>query len=373
MDLKTKYVFVFSLGKLNAFNIDLLIKGYKVWPCLIIVEEDSCALYFPTKLFVRLAEEGYERCFDNSFLPKFKKQVTERTQSFVTPKEKTLNKEKFKNALDNFVFWIAKYYNLYRLTESFNFTKLEKELIDWAKHQHSEPHKLVSRLLSQNYKAKLPKQIKKIVDFIKEIQRIKWDMRSVFNRAFLGRNSTYEILKRNFERITGRNDFECLTISEVKGVILGKSVPNRSERIRALAVYKERGTWKFAEDIFARKIITQIKRNIPKITEVTGTIASHGKACGIACVYEITLLHNFGNMRKGDILIASTTGPEFMVGIQKAGAVVTDEGGLMSHAAVVSRELKIPCIVGTKIATKIFKDGDLIEVDAEKGIVRKLK
>ena len=58
---------------------------------------------------------------------------------------------------------------------------------------------------------------------------------------------------------------------------------------------------------------------------------------------------------------------------EKAGAIVTDEGGLTSHAAIVSRELKIPCIVGTKIATKILKDGDIVEVDAENGIVRKIK
>ena len=58
---------------------------------------------------------------------------------------------------------------------------------------------------------------------------------------------------------------------------------------------------------------------------------------------------------------------------EKAGAIVTDEGGLTSHAAIVSRELKIPCIVGTKIATKILKDGDIVEVDAKKGIVRKIK
>ena len=78
-------------------------------------------------------------------------------------------------------------------------------------------------------------------------------------------------------------------------------------------------------------------------------------------------------MQKGDILVAPTTGPEMMTAIQKASAIVTDEGGLMSHAAIVSRELKIPCIVGTKYATKILKDGDIIEVDANNGVVRKIK
>ena len=51
-------------------------------------------------------------------------------------------------------------------------------------------------------------------------------------------------------------------------------------------------------------------------------------------------------------------------------AIVTDEGGIMCHAAIIARELKKPCIIGAKVATKVLKDGDLVEVDAEKGIVR---
>jgi pyruvate,water dikinase len=56
--------------------------------------------------------------------------------------------------------------------------------------------------------------------------------------------------------------------------------------------------------------------------------------------------------------------------MKKAGAIITDEGGITCHAAIVSRELKKPCIIGTKIATQVFKDGDMVEVDAENGIVK---
>lgn len=77
-------------------------------------------------------------------------------------------------------------------------------------------------------------------------------------------------------------------------------------------------------------------------------------------------------MEKGDILVSDTTGPEMMIAIQKASAIVTDEGGMMSHAAVVAREFKIPCVVGTTYATEVFKDGDFIEVNANSGVVRKI-
>jgi pyruvate,water dikinase len=67
------------------------------------------------------------------------------------------------------------------------------------------------------------------------------------------------------------------------------------------------------------------------------------------------------------------TTPIFLPAMKKASAIITDEGGITCHAAIVSRELKKPCIIGTKIATQILKNGDLVEVDAERGIIKKKK
>lgn len=72
------------------------------------------------------------------------------------------------------------------------------------------------------------------------------------------------------------------------------------------------------------------------------------------------------------ILVAVTTHPDYVPAMRKAVAIITDEGGITSHAAIVSREFCIPCIVGTKMATKILNDGDLVEVDANNGVVKKL-
>jgi pyruvate,water dikinase len=74
-------------------------------------------------------------------------------------------------------------------------------------------------------------------------------------------------------------------------------------------------------------------------------------------------------MDKGDVLIASTTTPDWMYAIKLAGAIVTDEGGIISHAAIVSRELGIPCIIGTKSATTNIKDGDIVTIDTETGTI----
>ena len=75
---------------------------------------------------------------------------------------------------------------------------------------------------------------------------------------------------------------------------------------------------------------------------------------------------------RGDILVATMTFPNYVPAMEKAAAFVTDEGGILCHAAIIAREMRKPCIIGTKIATKVFKDGDKVEVDATKGIVRKI-
>lgn len=73
---------------------------------------------------------------------------------------------------------------------------------------------------------------------------------------------------------------------------------------------------------------------------------------------------------EGDILITGMTRPEFVMLATKASAIITDAGGMLCHAAITAREMKKPCIIGTEIATKVLKDGQMIEVDADKGIVK---
>jgi phosphohistidine swiveling domain-containing protein len=100
---------------------------------------------------------------------------------------------------------------------------------------------------------------------------------------------------------------------------------------------------------------------------IKGSVAYPGKATGrVKIVYSE---NDFEKFNQGDILVTIHSNPALMTVIKKCGAIVADEGGISSHAAIVSREFKIPCIMGTKIATKILRDGDLVEVDAENGVV----
>ncbi len=106
------------------------------------------------------------------------------------------------------------------------------------------------------------------------------------------------------------------------------------------------------------------------VKELKGKTGSVGRVTGT--VQKILKSSEMGNFKEGNILVAVYTAPEFVPVMKKAIAVVTDTGGITCHAAIVSRELHKPCVVGTKIATQVLRDGDVVEVDADKGIVRKV-
>ncbi len=107
-----------------------------------------------------------------------------------------------------------------------------------------------------------------------------------------------------------------------------------------------------------------------EIKEIKGATAMGGRVRGgVKVVIDIKQLKK---VKDGDILVAPMTTPHFLSVIKKSAAIVTDEGGVTCHAAIVARELDIPCVIGTKIATKVLKDGDMVEVDATRGIVKKI-
>src|SRR3989338_2939304 len=106
--------------------------------------------------------------------------------------------------------------------------------------------------------------------------------------------------------------------------------------------------------------------------ELNGIVASMGNGNVIGNVRIVNNPHK-EKFNKDEILVTSMTRHEFVPLMRKAKAIITNEGGITSHAAIVSRELGIPCIIGTKVATKALKNGDFVEVNVKEGIVRKIK
>jgi phosphohistidine swiveling domain-containing protein len=129
---------------------------------------------------------------------------------------------------------------------------------------------------------------------------------------------------------------------------------------------------KKAQELFNREMNIS-NGKMKKISQFKGVVANRGKLVGTVRILgandakQAAFLRK--NFKKGEILVTQMTQPNIMDIASRAGAIVTDEGGMLSHAAIISRELKIPCIVSTGIATQVLHDGDRVEVDADKGMV----
>ncbi len=161
-----------------------------------------------------------------------------------------------------------------------------------------------------------------------------------------------------------------LTFSEItQGKVNKKEINKRKKQF--IYIYFNNQEYINANKNFVQRIDKLLAPKIAvKTRTVKGKTAQPGKVTGTVQI--IHHLKEIKKFKKNNILISTSTNPESMPAIKKARAIITDEGGIICHAAIISRELKIPCIVGTKIATQILKNGDKIEVDATRGVIKKL-
>ncbi|MFH1111658.1 MAG: PEP-utilizing enzyme [Patescibacteria group bacterium] len=163
------------------------------------------------------------------------------------------------------------------------------------------------------------------------------------------------------------NEVESFFINQVPSV---KELKSRQKEVVVIVWGHNNfvATGRAAQKI--RQIMFPINKQ-DKVMDIRGLTASVGRVSGKVKI--IGSVKEINRVNKGDILVAVMTRPDYIAGIKKAAAIVTNEGGITCHAAIVARELGIPCIIATKIATKIFKDGDVVEVNANHGVVTLLK
>lgn len=150
------------------------------------------------------------------------------------------------------------------------------------------------------------------------------------------------------------------------------NLEKEKRRLKKMIIYFSRENNQMKEQFLFDKEYDDFMKNYNKEKiiekELHGNSASLGKVIGKVRICKTK--EDLENFEKDEILVAKMTRPEFVPAMKKAKAIITDEGGITSHAAIVSRELGIPCIIGTKVATTILKNGLLVEVDANHGIVK---
>ncbi len=209
---------------------------------------------------------------------------------------------------------------------------------------------------------------------VAEMGRLKLKQREYINKIIYPDGVIDRYVKAVVRRLQLKHPFTNYHYTELLQMLHGKPlrIPDRS--IMILGKFSK---WRPIVGARAENIIKQLKSFDLHIAVLKGSVGNRGYAKGRVRKIDFGMEKDYTKeihaMQWGEILVSGTTGPELILACKKAAAIVTDEGGIISHAAVISRELKIPCVIGAKIATQVLKDGDLVEVDANRGVIKILK
>jgi len=200
---------------------------------------------------------------------------------------------------------------------------------------------------------KVPKELNKFIKQVKELVWFRTFRTDVFFEFFyLSRPILSRIAKSYKLNLEDIRDYSF-------GDLISGNLNKYPEETTSFANYKGNFAY-FNKPILPEETITD--------KTLKGVVAFKGKIQGRVQI--VNSAHDVPKVQEGDILVATMTFPSYIMAMKKASAFVTNEGGITCHASIVAREMKKPCIVGTKIATKVLKNGMLIEVDADKGIVK---
>ncbi|MEE9525413.1 MAG: PEP-utilizing enzyme, partial [Candidatus Woesearchaeota archaeon] len=259
--------------------------------------------------------------------------------------------------------------------------KTEQDYIDAIKEFKGDPEEKIKEI-TENFE-NLKKQRKDLIekyDFNQEIL----DLLELFDNYTLFHDyrkemqtqtfwSTHLLLNECSQRLNiDRESLDWVWFDEIFGWLDGKEIDldeiNRREQ--AMCVILDNGLKTYSGEEAAKKIKQEFEQEVEDVSEIKGEVASQGKVKGRVKVCK-GAEEAFEKIQEGDILVCGMTTPLYVPIMKKCSAIITNEGGITCHAAIISRELGIPCIVGTSIATDVLKDNEEVEVDAEKGVVRR--
>ena len=212
---------------------------------------------------------------------------------------------------------------------------------------------------------------KKFIDFIEFIKFIREHRKQYFSKVFY---CLYQTSKRLLES-WGVDDLDPGLVFSYE-LLLGKDfiIKNKNQilkRSEGFAFYNN-GEAQFFHNTFNGYLsndLEDFKRVLSRVhtNNIRGVVAFRGRVKSKVVVAIKNA--DFLKIKHGDILVTSMTRPEVLPYLGKVSGIITDEGGVTCHAAIIARELEIPCIIGTKIATTVLKNGDLVELDALNGRV----
>lgn len=226
----------------------------------------------------------------------------------------------------------------------------------------------------------MPEKLKYLFKVSAEFMFIKDYRKGVYQKSYVAMDKILEEIARRL-KITLKGS-KYLILSEIK---LALSSEKKAEyyrkavekRLEKCCFVTENGKVEVFEGEECEEVIKNNLKNIvakpaeEKIEQLTGKVAYPGKVQGTVKI--VLVAEDVAKVNEGDILVSSATNPDLILAMKKAAAFVTDTGGIICHAAIVAREMKKPCVIGTKTATHDLQDGDIVEVDANAGVVNIIK
>ncbi|MEK7093496.1 MAG: PEP-utilizing enzyme [Patescibacteria group bacterium] len=237
-------------------------------------------------------------------------------------------------------------------------------------HAHFRDIKVQKSALAEELK--LPEELRFALEVASELMYMKDWRKGAYQRSYWLMDAVMEELAKRLQ--ISLKEIKYMTLDDVREMFGGDREAWRAklkERLLSCCALTEHGITKVYEGAECEKLKAEL---LPKKfvstgqeTEIKGLVAYPGFVRGTVKI--VLTVEDMAKLNDGDILVSSSTNPDLIVAMKRAGAFITDIGGITSHAAIVSRELKKPCIVGTKNATHVLKDGDTVEVDAKAGVV----
>lgn len=229
-------------------------------------------------------------------------------------------------------------------------------------------------------KYKISKQAKSFFELVRffallqddrkeDIQKLVFCIDQIFNEI----NKRFKIPKSDIDNYLIKDVVQILE----KGIKVSKKEINRRKKAITFSYIennKLKSKYFFGKDSnFIANFFKKKRKELSK-KELKGFVASLSKGKDILIKGKVRIVFDpiKDKFNKGEILVSGMTRPEFIPLMKQAKAIVTNEGGITTHAAIISRELGIPCIIGTKVATDVLKNGDNIQLDLNTGIIKKI-
>jgi len=351
------YQRLFQVSAMPYIVSDIFAGHYRFLKCLLVFSKNTWISFLPKSVIEETLNSGAEIFGSKNLFETYRKEFTEYKTISSKFFEKTVTQEEVsRKEVSRFLEFTTGSFVFYSKTE---FFYTDKAFLNSSNND----------ALKKNLAA---------------MEQIKNSGREYINKIFVGSESYLSrllaIVGKQFDvdpkNLTQYNRQEILSLFD-NGKVPQKIIDNR---LKSYLMFSDGQNFTALEGEKAELIISNfLERSHVRGKEIKGISANTGKVKGkvkiILSGYDNfdQLKYEIDAMKQGEILVAETTAPELIVACHKAGAIITNQGGLMSHAAIVSREMNIPCVVGTGNATEILKNGDLVEVNGDSGVVKILK